>query len=460
MNRNRPVVDKLGLVFCGALLGTLAGCTTYVEQPRARGGYYEEQPRPPAVYAPPPAVEVEASYVGIRTESDFYEPLNPYGQWVVVGSYGRCWRPARVDPDWRPYCNGYWQRCDAGWYWASDEPWGWATYHYGRWDFNPQYGWFWVPQTQWAPAWVSWHQGGGYVGWAPLYPSARVGRSGFVEVDVRVISPRAYVFVEERRFLEPVRPTTVVVNNTTIINKTVNITKIKVVNKTVINEGPQTEVIEQVSGRKVQAVQVRELRRKAEAEAVAKHGTPTPTIEKKERKDQAPDRSEAEPVEKKAVVAQAPRQVEQPDVTTVKTDAPARKKEVRETDEQKRDTKSARDEEKRERKDTQQQAESEKGKAVPVTMETKPEADRRPAIKEPTEQKAEKLTEKEKKRAKELEKQAQRVAARRVKEEQAVSKQGGTNTVDKVHKKNVEEKRADEQQTPPGQPAVPPQASQ
>jgi hypothetical protein len=26
-----------------------------------------------------------------------------------------------------PYCNGYWQRTDAGCYCASDEPW--ATYH-------------------------------------------------------------------------------------------------------------------------------------------------------------------------------------------------------------------------------------------------------------------------------------------------------------------------------------------
>jgi hypothetical protein len=79
-----------------------------------------------------------------------------------------------------PYSEGYWQRTEAGWYWVSAEPWAWATYHYGRWDLSADFGWYWVPQIQWAPAWVSWHSGGGYIGWAPLYPS-----------NVRVISPRA-----------------------------------------------------------------------------------------------------------------------------------------------------------------------------------------------------------------------------------------------------------------------------
>jgi hypothetical protein len=253
------------------------------------------------VYEQPPAVQVEASVgVSIRTEDDFYEPLSPYGRWEVVGAYGRCWIPGRVEANWRPYSNGYWQRTDAGWYWASDEPWAWATYHYGRWDLSAQLGWYWVPQTQWAPAWVSWHSGGGYVGWAPLYPSARFARSGSLEMDVRVISPRAYVFVEERHFLEPVRRSAVVVNNTTIINKTVNITNIKVVNNTVINEGPRTQIIEQASGQKVQAVPVRELRRKQEAEVVARQRIATPARENKEGNVQTPIRSKAEPRETKA----------------------------------------------------------------------------------------------------------------------------------------------------------------
>ncbi len=284
--------DKVGLVLFAALLGVLAGCTTYVEHPRPV--VYEEPPRVQPLPPPPPITTVE---VVIRSEEDFYQPLSPYGRWEVVGSYGRCWIPARVEADWRPYCNGSWERTDAGWYWVSDEPWAWATYHHGRWDFSAGIGWYWVPRTQWAPAWVSWHHGGGFVSWAPLHPSARIGGGGNVEVDARVIAPRAYVVVEERKFLQPVRPTTVVVNNTTIINKTVNITNVKVVNNTVINEGPQTQIIEKASGRKVHAVPARELRHRTEAAVVTKERIPPAIVE---RKVEPPARSEVGPRERKA----------------------------------------------------------------------------------------------------------------------------------------------------------------
>jgi hypothetical protein len=326
------LAGKIGFVLCTALLGALTGYTTY-GQPSVSVG----------VSVPLPAVE-------IRAESDFYEPLTPLGEWVVVGSYGRCWRPARVEAGWQPYYNGNWQRTDAGWYWVSDEPWAWATYHYGRWNFTDQYGWYWVPQTQWAPAWVSWHEGGGYIGWAPLYPS-----------DVRVISPRAYVFVEERHFMEPVSRSTVVVNSTTIINKTV------------INEGPATAAIEKASGRKVQTVPVQELRHKEEAAVVAKQRTPTSTSEKTV---QPPVRSEAGPGEKKTVAAHESPQVEKPAAATHESAAPAPKN---------------------------NEAQSEKQKPVPATPEFKPEAkpegNHPPAIKEPTEPKADKHAEQQEKPA-------------------------------------------------------------
>lgn len=296
MNSAKLLITRPALLLCAGLAATLSACTTYVEQPRS-----DYQPPPREVYVPPPAVVVQPPpvmvEVEIRSEDDFYEPLRPYGRWENVGPYGRCWVPARVEADWRPYCNGHWERTEAGWYWASDEPWAWATYHYGRWDFSPEVGWYWVPQTQWAPAWVSWHRGEGYVGWAPLNPSERMDRGGAIEVDVRAIQPRAYVFVEEKRFLEPVRPQTVIENNTTIINKTVNITNVKVVNNTVINEGPRTTVIEQASGRTVRPVPVRELRRKSEAEVVAKQKIAQPVRERNVQASPAPVRRETVPRE-------------------------------------------------------------------------------------------------------------------------------------------------------------------
>src|SRR5436190_2400533 len=286
MNKTkRPSGSRL--LLCSTLAVALTGCTTYVEHTPVRTVYVSprvEEPRPVVV------TPVEAPVVLIQTESDFYEPLSPHGEWVVVGSYGRCWRPARVEVGWRPYADGHWRRTDAGWYWASDEPWGWATYHYGRWDWTVEFGWFWIPQTQWAPAWVSWRQGAGYVGWAPLPPSARFGARGVLEFHETAYAPRSFVFVSEQRLLEPVRPTTVVVNNTTVINQTVNITKIQVVNKTVINEGPRPEIIERKSGRKVEAVPVHALRH--EEEVVASQRTIPSTVEKR---IEPPERSGSAP---------------------------------------------------------------------------------------------------------------------------------------------------------------------
>ncbi|HVO21251.1 MAG TPA: DUF6600 domain-containing protein [Anaeromyxobacter sp.] len=119
----------------------------------------------------PVSVDVDASTsVDLAT---FQDSLQPYGEWVVAGSYGRVWRP-RVATGWRPYYYGRWEWTDEGWLWASDEPWGWAGYHYGRWAYDPYYGWIWVPGYQWAPAWVSWRYSGDVVGWAPLAPGVSV----------------------------------------------------------------------------------------------------------------------------------------------------------------------------------------------------------------------------------------------------------------------------------------------
>ena len=100
----------------------------------------------------------------------FYDSLAPYGPWIEYGEYGYAWQPAEVGPEWRPYRDGEWTWSQAGWTWISPEPWGWATYHYGRWTFDDYYGWLWIPGPTWAPAYVSWYQSPDYIGWAPLPP--------------------------------------------------------------------------------------------------------------------------------------------------------------------------------------------------------------------------------------------------------------------------------------------------
>jgi hypothetical protein len=270
MNKTKHFAGRFGIAACSALLG----CATSFGQPSASM----------EISLPLPSVEVTLPSVEIRAESDFYEPLAPEGEWVVVGSYGRCWRPSHVERDWRPYCNGSWERTEAGWYWVSDEPWAWATYHYGRWDYTDRYGWYWVPQVQWAPAWVSWHEGGGYVGWAPLQPSVSISINGLVGYNQSRISPRAFIFVRQGQFLDPIRPAMVIANNTTVINHTKTVINTRIVNNTVINEGPATAVIEKASGRTVHAVAVQQLRHQAEAPIAARQRRSTAITETKSQR--------------------------------------------------------------------------------------------------------------------------------------------------------------------------------
>ena len=200
-------------------------------------------------------LEVSAS-VQISATAEFHAPLATHGAWIEVGSYGRCWRPAHVAVEWRPYCDGHWVWTDCGWYWVSDEPWAWACYHYGGWVHDSHHGWIWIPGVQWASAWVSWRVGGGHCGWAPLPPPG-------IRV---VVAPRSFVFVEAHRFHERVRPSTVIVNNTTIINKTTEISKLKEETRSIeggprkvmVNEGPGLAAIEKETGRKARQVSIQE----------------------------------------------------------------------------------------------------------------------------------------------------------------------------------------------------------
>jgi hypothetical protein len=128
---------------------------------------------------------------------DFNEPLSNYGNWVEVEGYGRVWQPSEdvAGEDFVPYASdGSWAANDDGTYVFEskyDQEFGWATYHYGRWVEHDEYGWVWIPGTTWAPSWVEWRYGGGYVGWVPMGPP------GYTVVESR------WVFVETRYFGAP-----------------------------------------------------------------------------------------------------------------------------------------------------------------------------------------------------------------------------------------------------------------
>jgi hypothetical protein len=218
------------------------------------------------------ASPARADHGSLRAEVGvYYDELSPYGNWVDDTQYGAAWCPRHSGSDWRPYSDGRWVDSDYGWTWASDEPFGWATYHYGRWAFDPRYGWIWIPGTVWAPAWVSWQYGGGYVGWAPLPPSVgfdlNVGiRLGGLSLSA-AIQPRDYLFVSERGFLEPrvgryAVPRT---RNQDLWRRARNVTSYTVVNNRVINRGIAINNIERATGHRVPRFRVSEVNSRGSA---------------------------------------------------------------------------------------------------------------------------------------------------------------------------------------------------
>lgn len=118
----------------------------------------------------PPAGAPLDTFTDPRLEA-YADVFNRNGTWDTDPQYGAVWFPT-VAADWRPYADGYWQPWggQSQWLWVARDPWGWPTHHFGRWNVNGGGRWFWTPGRQWAPAWVSWSLGPGYVGWTPLGP--------------------------------------------------------------------------------------------------------------------------------------------------------------------------------------------------------------------------------------------------------------------------------------------------
>lgn len=146
------------------------------ETPRNAWEDQYQYPGESTAVAPPPAAPVSYDDVDDTDPSavaTFQPVLSPYGTWVEDPTYGYVWvpYPSAVGPEFSPYLtNGHWAYTDEGQYWVSDYEWGWATFHYGRWVWVEGRGWAWIPGARYAPAWVEWRYGGGYVGWGPMYP--------------------------------------------------------------------------------------------------------------------------------------------------------------------------------------------------------------------------------------------------------------------------------------------------
>ena len=192
--------------------------------------------------------------------SYFYESLAPYGEWFQDSSYGWCWTPYDEPANWRPYSDGHWTYSDYGWLWVSNEPWGWASYHYGRWFFDDSYGWTWVPGYEWAPAWVAWRSSDdGWVGWAPLPPTARWDDSaGLNYTDSNSIPPDRWSFVPRQHVFD-VRLTvqlSPIGRNVTFLGRSRDATRYEVRDGRAANVGLDVTQVESNLGRRVPRVNI------------------------------------------------------------------------------------------------------------------------------------------------------------------------------------------------------------
>ena len=164
-----------------------------------------------------------------------YDDLDDNGDWRDDSNYGHVWYP-HVDAGWAPYHEGHWDWIDPwGYTWVDDSSWGYAPFHYGRWvSVGGRWGWIAGPPAEepvYAPALVVFigaGGGGGFggnVGWFPLgprevyVPTYPVGRAYMNRVNISSTT---------------VNTTTITnVYNTTVINKTTNVTNITYANRTV-----------------------------------------------------------------------------------------------------------------------------------------------------------------------------------------------------------------------------------
>ena len=164
-----------------------------------------------------------------------YEDLDEYGDWRDDPNYGHVWYPNQVAFGWAPYRDGHWAWIAPwGWTWVDDSPWGYAPYHYGRWvNVGGRWGWVAGPvavRAVYAPALVVFIGGGpggfgGNVGWFPLGPR-------------EVYVPSYHV---SREYVNRVNISNTTVNtvqitnvyNTTIINRSTNITNVTYANRNV-----------------------------------------------------------------------------------------------------------------------------------------------------------------------------------------------------------------------------------
>lgn len=183
-----------------------------------------------------------------------FSGLADFGSWVAHRN-NHVWIPRNIEAGWRPYTVGRWAFTRRyGWMWVSDEPFGWATYHHGRWGHASELGWYWVPDRHWAPAWVSWRRSARKIAWAPLPPSGD-GAEVSANIDCCIIPFSRWTAVPVGNFLDRDLAHVVVHD---AIRDAQPVGTVTVENRVVVNRALSVSAIEQQTGRRVPAHDVRQ----------------------------------------------------------------------------------------------------------------------------------------------------------------------------------------------------------
>jgi hypothetical protein len=206
------------------------------------------------------------------TLSELFGINDAYADDISFGSFF-VWKPApglsvgvtagEPAPSYEPYRNGQWMNTEAGWYFkAASEPEE-ITSHYGRWVYSPAAGWLWVPGRVWAPAWVDWREDENYIGWVPVPPSV------YIVNNIVIMPPvpeERYYIVEKKYFVQPSVYKYMYKENKNkiMIKEWRRIDGVMVMNKTVINKGPDMKIIEQHSGHPVNVIKIKKVKNKGE----------------------------------------------------------------------------------------------------------------------------------------------------------------------------------------------------
>lgn len=160
-----------------------------------------------------------------------------------------------------PYSNGQWVYTDAGWYFKAPTPAEETVSHYGRWINSPTAGWLWVPGRVWAPAWVDWKQNDKFVSWAPLPPSVYIVNNS---LSVPAIDESSYIVVEKKYFPEPeIYKYNNMYYNTVpgiYVKDFTRTDGIVIINNTIINRGPDVNIIQTYYGRNIELIKIRKVK--------------------------------------------------------------------------------------------------------------------------------------------------------------------------------------------------------